>query len=129
VLHAIVRPADIQDRDGGILVIATLFDMYPFLKKLFADGGYKGPQFKIGLARVRKGLKAMSSSVPIKPRALKSYQNVGLLNAASHGSIAAADWPRIGRTSIARRLRLVHPPHASKTMQSFKSLRTDSKAW
>ena len=41
LLHAIVHPADIQDRDGGILLLATLFGMYPFLKKLFADGGYQ----------------------------------------------------------------------------------------
>ena len=33
--------ADIQDRDGGIAA-CTLFGMYPFLKKLFADGGYQG---------------------------------------------------------------------------------------
>jgi hypothetical protein len=39
LLHAIIHPADIQDRDGGILLLATLFGMYPFLKKLFADGG------------------------------------------------------------------------------------------
>jgi hypothetical protein len=32
MLHAIVHPADIQDRDGGILVMATLFGMFPFLK-------------------------------------------------------------------------------------------------
>ena len=43
LLHAIVHPADIQDRDGGILLLATLFGMYPFLKKLFADAGYQGP--------------------------------------------------------------------------------------
>jgi hypothetical protein len=45
LLHAIVHPADIQDRDGGVLVMATLFGMFPFLKTLFADGGYQGPQF------------------------------------------------------------------------------------
>ena len=45
LMHAVVHPADIQDRDGGILVMATLFGLYPFLKKLFADGGYQGPQF------------------------------------------------------------------------------------
>jgi hypothetical protein len=33
LLHALVQPADIQDRDGGILLLATLFGMYPFLKK------------------------------------------------------------------------------------------------
>jgi len=45
-MHAIVHPADIQDRDGGALVIATLFGLYPFLLKLFADGGYQGPVFR-----------------------------------------------------------------------------------
>ena len=44
-MHAIVHPADIQDRDGGALVLATLFGLFPFLKKLFADGGYQGAQF------------------------------------------------------------------------------------
>ena len=48
LLHAIVHPADIQDRDGGILLLATLFGMYPFLKKLFADGGYRGTRIPHG---------------------------------------------------------------------------------
>jgi hypothetical protein len=34
----VVHPANVQERDGGILVLATLFGLYPFLKKLFADG-------------------------------------------------------------------------------------------
>jgi hypothetical protein len=42
LLHALVHPADIQDRDDGDLVLKTLFGRYPFLKKLFADGGYQG---------------------------------------------------------------------------------------
>jgi putative transposase len=32
VLHAIVHPADIQERDGGILLISTLFGRFPFLR-------------------------------------------------------------------------------------------------
>ena len=52
MLHAIVHPADVQDRDGGILVMTTLFGMFPFLRKLFADGGYQGPQFEKALAKV-----------------------------------------------------------------------------
>ena len=52
LLHAIVHPADIQDRDGGVLVLSTLCGMYPFLLKLFADGGYQGPQFKVAVAKV-----------------------------------------------------------------------------
>jgi transposase len=41
-----------QDRDGGILVMSTLFGRYPFLLKLYADGGYQGPQFQDALKRV-----------------------------------------------------------------------------
>ena len=41
-----MHPADIQDRDGGVLVLSTLFGMYPFLLKLFADAGYQGPKFR-----------------------------------------------------------------------------------
>jgi len=46
VLHAIVHAADIQDRDGGAMLMATLFGLYPFLLKLYADGGYQGPEFQ-----------------------------------------------------------------------------------
>ena len=46
LLHAVIHPASIQDRDSGALVLATLFGSFPFLKKLFADGGYQGPIFK-----------------------------------------------------------------------------------
>lgn len=48
-MHAVVHAADIQDRDGGVLVMATLFGLYPFLLRLYADGGYAGPQFQAGL--------------------------------------------------------------------------------
>src|SRR6202140_4217228 len=52
LLHAIVHPADIQDRDGGVLVMATLFGMFPFFKTLFGDSGYQGPKFAKGLAKI-----------------------------------------------------------------------------
>jgi transposase len=50
LLQAVVHPADIQDRDGGILVLSSMFGLYPFLSKLFADAGYQGPQFRRALA-------------------------------------------------------------------------------
>jgi transposase len=46
LIHAIVHGADIQDRDGGVLLMATLFGAFPFLLRLYADGGYQGPQFQ-----------------------------------------------------------------------------------
>jgi len=51
MLHAIVHAADIQDRDGGALVLATLFGLYPFLSKLYADAGYQGPRFQDAVAQ------------------------------------------------------------------------------
>jgi transposase len=51
-----VHPADVQDRDGGVWVMATLFGLHPFLLKLYADGGYQGPAFQAGLRRVCRGI-------------------------------------------------------------------------
>ena len=51
LMHAIVHPADVQDRDGGVLLVSTLFGRYPFLRKLFADAGYQGPKFEQAVAR------------------------------------------------------------------------------
>ena len=44
--------ADIQDRDGGALVMATLFGLHPFLLKLYADGGYQGPIFQSAVRKI-----------------------------------------------------------------------------
>src|ERR1035437_9086951 len=60
LLHAIVHPADIQDRDGGLLLLASLFGMYPFLKKLFADGGYQGPLVQKALGKILPQLETES---------------------------------------------------------------------
>ena len=50
-MHAIVHGADIQDRDGGALLMATLFGAFPFLLKLYADGGYQGAEFQAAAQR------------------------------------------------------------------------------
>ena len=51
LMHALVHAADVQDRDGGAVLMATLFGAFPFLTRLFADGGYQGPQFKSAIRR------------------------------------------------------------------------------
>jgi len=40
------HPAELQDRDGGVLLMSTLFGMYPSLLKLYADSSYQGLQFQ-----------------------------------------------------------------------------------
>jgi putative transposase len=52
LLYAVVHPANIQDRDGGFFLLATLFGQFPFLTKLFADGAYQGPQFAQAVAGI-----------------------------------------------------------------------------
>jgi transposase len=51
-MQAIVHAADVQDRDGGVLLMASLFGLYPFLLKLYADGGYQGAGFQDGLKKI-----------------------------------------------------------------------------
>jgi hypothetical protein len=46
LMHVIVHAADIQDRDGEVMVMATMSGMYPFLLRLYADGGYQGAAFQ-----------------------------------------------------------------------------------
>ena len=50
MLHALVTAADVQDRDGGLLLLSSLFGQFPFLRKLFADSAYMGPIFQDGIA-------------------------------------------------------------------------------
>ena len=52
-----MHPADIQDRDGGVLLLSTLFGMFPFLEKLFADSAYAGPVFHGALSKILPQLK------------------------------------------------------------------------
>ena len=51
-MQAIIHAADLQDRDGGVLLMGALFGLYPFLLKLYADSGYQGPKFQAGLHAV-----------------------------------------------------------------------------
>ncbi len=101
LLHAIVHPADIQDRDGGVLVLSTLFGMYPFLQKLFADGGYQGPVFQKALAKARPHVKIESSNARIRQKGSRSCRSGRSSSVHLPGSIVAADWPRTLKTSPA----------------------------
>ena len=56
LLHAMVHSAGIQDRDGGIWLLATLSGKFPFLAKLFGDKAYTGPIFHTRLADILPNL-------------------------------------------------------------------------
>jgi transposase len=59
LVDAVVHPADIQDRDGAPLVLASARHLYPWLRHIFADGGYTGAK----LARALSALGAWTVEI------------------------------------------------------------------
>lgn len=50
----LVHSADIQDRDGAVDVLASIRSLYPWLRHVFADGGYAGDKLREALAQMGK---------------------------------------------------------------------------
>ena len=105
LLHAIVHAADIQDRDGGLLLLASLFGMYPFLKKLFADGGYQGPVFEKALGKILPQLETeiVKRSDQVKgfvvmPKRWIVERTIAWLNRCRR---LAKDWENLNRKGLA----------------------------
>ena len=48
----VVHGADIQDRDGAPLVLKTIRSRFPWLRHIFADGGYAGPKLRRALDKI-----------------------------------------------------------------------------
>jgi len=48
----IVHAADIQDRDGAPAVLKSILKRWPWLRHVFADGGYAGPKLKGALRKI-----------------------------------------------------------------------------
>ena len=105
MLHAIVHTADLQDRDGGVLLMATLFGMFPFLRKLYADGGYQGLAFQAALLRV---LRQVEVQIVKRSNAARGFQvlpkrwiverSIAWLNRCRR---LAKDWENLNRTALA----------------------------
>ena len=54
LVHAVIHTADIQDRDGAPLVLAEIIKRFPWLRHVFADGGYAGDKLRQALRRIGK---------------------------------------------------------------------------
>jgi putative transposase len=105
VLHAIVHAADLQDRDGGALLMATLFGLFPFLRKLYADGGYQGPVFQQALKRVLRqvDLEIVKRSdhakgFEVMPKRWIVERTIAWLNRCRR---LAKDWENLNRKALA----------------------------
>jgi transposase len=48
----VVHDAGVQDRDGAPSVLASIRSLYPWLRCVFADGGYAGPKLRRALSRI-----------------------------------------------------------------------------
>jgi transposase len=46
-----VLPADVQDRDGAFDLLRQTRRRFPFVERIFADGGYRGPKMARAVAR------------------------------------------------------------------------------
>ena len=52
MLNVVVHSADIQDRDGAALVLnKRTRRLFPFVERIYADGGYQGPRVRAAAAR------------------------------------------------------------------------------
>lgn len=102
---AIVHAADIQDRDGGVLLMATLFGLFPFLRKLYADGGYQGPAFRTALRRVLQRIDVeivkrsdRANGFAVLPKRWIVERTIGWLNRCRR---LAKDWENLNRKALA----------------------------
>ena len=105
MLHAVVHSAGLQDRDGGVLVMATLFGLHPFLRKLYADGGYQGPVFQAALRRVMKGVEIqivkrsdIAKGFQVLPKRWIVERTIAWLNRCRR---LAKDWENLNCSALA----------------------------
>jgi len=118
-MHAIVHAADVQDRDGGTLLMASLFGAFPFLIKLYADGGYQGPEFQSAMKRILARVHVEIVKRSGQATGFIALPSAGSSNAPSLGSAAADDWPRTGNASTTRRSPSCVSPQSASCCESF----------
>ena len=105
VLLAMVHSAGIQDRDGGIILLSSMFGLFPFLEKLFADRAYQGPRFREALAKIlpRLEIEIVRRSDQVKgfvvlPKRWIVERSIGWLNRCRR---LAKDWENLNHSALA----------------------------
>ncbi len=105
LLHGIVTSAGVQDRDGGILLLSTMFGLFPFLKKLFADSAYEGPIFHTALTTILPCLETeivkrsdQTKGFVVLPKRWIVERTIGWLGRCRR---LAKDWECLNRKALA----------------------------
>ena len=105
MLLAMVHSAGIQDRDGGIILLSSMFGLFPFLEKLFADRAYQGPRFREALAKIlpRLEIEIVRRSDQVKgfvvlPKRWIVERSIGWLNRCRR---LAKDWENLNHSALA----------------------------
>jgi transposase len=52
LVGVVIHAADIQDRDGAPAVLRSILKRWPWLRHIFADGGYAGPKLRGALQKI-----------------------------------------------------------------------------
>jgi transposase len=103
LMQAIVHAADIQDRDGGVLLMGSLLGLFPFLLKLYTDSGYQGPKFQQGLAAVCRWInveivkRSDIAKFVVLPKRWIVERTIGWLNRCRR---LAKDWECLNRNGL-----------------------------
>ncbi len=122
-MRAVVQAADVQDRDGGVLLMGALFGLYPFLLKLYADSGYQGAKFRDGLARACAQVNVEIVKRFRPPQVRRPAQT---LDRRTHHRLAQPMPPTGQRLAMSQPLWScvpemgVRPPHAAKALSEDK---------
>ena len=96
LIFILVHAADIQDRDGAVDVLAAIRNRFPWLRHIFADGGYAGDKFRSPSPAWASG-PLRSSNDPTPPKASRFCPAGGSSSEPSPGLAGAAASPRTGK--------------------------------
>ena len=87
------------------MLMSSLFGLFPFLEKLYADGGYQGPLFKAGMKQLMAKLQVeivkrsdVAGKFVVLPKRWIVERTIGWINRCRR---LAKDWENLNRNALA----------------------------